>query len=131
MASRPLKILIAEDKPSVADSLAFMLRHDGHKVEIVSDGLQAFMTLNSRPNGFDLLITDNNMPKLDGYELVQRLRGKDNQIKVILLSAYLTCELIRKYDALGVTHTVDKPFDFSPLRVAIAEITEMIDAPVH
>ena len=131
MALRPLNILIAEDKSSVADSLSLMLRYEGHQVETASDGLQAFAKLVSNPGRFDLLITDNNMPRMNGSELVQKLRDANNPVKIIVLSAYLTYELVQKYNALGVDHTVDKPFDFSPLRLAIAEITETIDAPRH
>jgi CheY-like chemotaxis protein len=129
MPIRPLNILIAEDKASVADSLSMMLRRDGHQVEMAPDGVQAFSKLASKPARFDLLITDNNMPRMDGADLVYKLRETGNPIKVIVLTAVLTYDLVKKYKALGVDHAVDKPFDFSPLRLAIAEITEAIDAP--
>lgn len=126
MAARSLSILVAEDKISVAESLSLMLRYEGHHVETVFDGIQALAALVSNPGKFAVLITDNNMPRMSGVELVQKLRDFKNPIKIIVLSAYLTHSLDQSYRALGVHHIVDKPFDFSPLRLAIAEVTEAI-----
>ena len=126
MASRSLNILVAEDKASVAESLAMMLRYEGHHVETVMDGKQALTALVSSPGKFSVLITDSNMPKMSGVELVQKIHELRNPVKVIVLSVHLTPAVDQCYRALGVRHIVDKPFDFSPLRLAIAEISEAI-----
>ena len=126
MTSRSLNILVAEDKTSVAESLALMLRYEGHHVVTVLDGIHALTALVSAPGKFSVLITDNNMPKMSGVELVQKLHELRNPVKVIVLSAHLSPALDQCYRALGVRHIVDKPFDFSPLRLAIAEISDAI-----
>ena len=131
MKSRSQTILVADDKPSVADSLSMMLRYEGHHVETVSDGIQALTALISTPGKFSILITDNNMPKMSGVELVQKLHELRNPVEVIVLSAHLTSSLDQCYRALGVRHIVDKPFDFSPLRLAIAEISEAIGGELN
>jgi CheY-like chemotaxis protein len=59
-----LNILLAEDERSVAFSIFFALNCDGHKVEIVNDGAEALARLLLEPHAFDLLITDNNMPRM-------------------------------------------------------------------
>src|SRR2546423_11360454 len=70
----PLNILIAEDERAVAFSISFALKADGHKIEIVSDGEEALSELSRKPGGFDVLITDHSMPRVNGNELVKRLR---------------------------------------------------------
>ena len=57
----PRNILFAEDERSVAFSISFALKADGHKIEIVSDGEEALSELTRKPGAFDLLITDHSM----------------------------------------------------------------------
>lgn len=98
----PLDILLAEDERSVAFSISFALKGDGHKVEIVNDGEEALARLILEPRAFDLLITDNNMPRMTGVELMRRLRDASFYGKILVLSAHLSAENRAAYEALGV-----------------------------
>lgn len=120
----PLNILLAEDEPSVAFSISFALKSDGHKIEVVSDGEQALAELTAEPDAFDLLITDNNMPRMTGVELVRRLRDASYGGKILVLSAHLSRENRAAYDALGVDGMMPKPFDLHRLRALIRQIVE-------
>jgi two-component system, chemotaxis family, chemotaxis protein CheY len=102
MNSPPLNILLAEDERSVAFSISFALKCDGHQVEIVNDGEEALAKLMVERGVFDLLITDNNMPRMTGVELVRRLRDASFHGKVLVLSAHLSAENRAAYGALGV-----------------------------
>ena len=117
--SRPLNILLAEDERSVAHSISFALKADGHKIEIVTDGEQALAKLTAEPRAFDLLITDNNMPRRTGIELVRRLRETPFGGKILVLSAHLSPENCAAYDALSVDGMISKPFDLYYLRAVI------------
>src|SRR5438552_15605101 len=92
MNSPPLNILLAEDEHSVAFAISFALKCDGHKIEIVNDGEAALANLIVEPRAFDLLITDNNMPRMTGVELVRRLRETAFRGKALVLSAQLSVE---------------------------------------
>ena len=127
----PLNILLAEDERSVAFSISFALKADGHKIEIVSDGEQAFAKLTAEPGAFDMLITDNNMPRMTGVELVRRLRDTSFRGKILVLSAHLSPENRAAYDALGVDGMVPKPFDVLQLRALIRRIAEGGGAPAR
>ena len=120
----PLNILLAEDERSVAFSIAFALKPDGHRIEIVSDGEEALATLILERGVFDLLITDNNMPRMTGLELVRRLRDAAFSGKILVLSAHLSAENRAAYDALGVDGMIPKPFDLHQLRTVIRQIAE-------
>lgn len=118
----PFNILLAEDEPSVAFSVSFALKADGHKIEIVPDGAQALFELTSKPGAFDLLITDHTMPRMNGIELVKRVRDSVFQGKVVVLSAHLSAENRADYVALGVDVLIPKPFDVHGLRAAIRQL---------
>ncbi len=120
----PLNILLAEDERSVAFSISFALKADGHKIEIVTDGEQALAKLNAEPGAFDLLITDNNMPRMTGVELVRRLRDTAFGGKILVLSAHLSPENRAAYEALRVDGMMPKPFDLFQLRALIRQIVE-------
>jgi DNA-binding response OmpR family regulator len=120
--NKSLNILIAEDERSVAFSVSFALTVDGHKVEIVNDGEEALAKLTAEPAAFDLLITDNNMPRMTGVELVRRLRDASFSGKILVLSAHLSAENRAAYDALGVDGMIPKPFDLHQLRAVIRQI---------
>lgn len=106
---RPLNILLAEDEQSVAFSISFALKADGHRIEIAADGEQALSKLTEEPDAFDLLITDNNMPRMTGVELVTRLRETPFSGKILVLSAHLSPEKRAAYCALRVHGMMPKP----------------------
>jgi DNA-binding response OmpR family regulator len=118
----PLNILLAEDERSVAFSILFALKADGHKIEIVRDGEEALAELTRKPGAFDLLITDHSMPRANGVELVKRLRDTAFCGKIVVLSAHLSAENRAAYAALGVDLMVPKPFDVHELRAAIRRL---------
>jgi DNA-binding response OmpR family regulator len=121
-SSSPLNILLAEDERSVAFSILFALKADGHKIEIVRDGEEALAEVTRKPGAFDLLITDHSMPRANGVELVKRLRDTAFCGKIVVLSAHLSAENVAAYAALGVDLMVPKPFDVHELRAAIRRL---------
>jgi DNA-binding response OmpR family regulator len=121
-SSSPLNILLAEDERSVAFSILFALKADGHKIEIVRDGEEALAELTRKPGAFDLLMTDHSMPRANGVELVKRLRDTAFCGKIVVLSAHLSAENRAAYLALGVDLVVPKPFDVHELRAAIRRL---------
>ena len=118
----PLNILLAEDERSVALSICFALKPDGHKIEMVRDGEQALFDITAKPDAFDLLITDHSMPRMNGVELVKRLRERGFRGKILVLSAHLSPENRVAYQALGVDGLLPKPFDLFQLRDLIRRI---------
>ena len=115
----PLSILLAEDERSVAFSISFALKTDGHRIEIATDGELALLKLTAEPGAFDLLITDNNMPKMTGVELVKRLRETSFSGKILVLSAHLSVENRAAYSALRVDGMIPKPFELYQLRTVV------------
>src|SRR4051812_23154944 len=74
---KALKILTVDDEPSVASSISFALAGPTRKLMSAANGFAALARLEKDvPPPFDVVITDNNMPGMNGLELVRRLRAK-------------------------------------------------------
>jgi DNA-binding response OmpR family regulator len=121
-----LNILLAEDERAVAFSIAFALKLDGHRIQIVAEGGQAVASINTEPHRFDLLITDHSMPGMTGVELVCQLREASFRGKIMVLSAHLSPENRAAYEALAVDAMVSKPFDVHELRATITRLASGI-----
>ena len=119
------KILIVDDEPEIRDLLRLYLEKDGYDVVEAADGAQALSALQEeslRSEGIDLVILDIMMPGIDGYRVLQNIRGSSN-IPVIMLSAKGTdSDKILGLD-LGADDYITKPFQ--PLE-AVARVNSNI-----
>lgn len=108
-AVRPLHILYAEDLKQLRDFMGLMLGREGHTVETADDGSIALDRLNSDLTAFDLLITDHHMPRMNGLELVRRVRATSFAGRIIVFSSELNEEVHDQYRQLGVNLILPKP----------------------
>ena len=115
---RPLSILAVDDEISVTTSLSFILSGPGRTLSTADNGEQALERL-AEPPPVDVIITDNNMPKISGLEFVKRLRASGFPGRIVVLSAHLTEENRRAYSEMKVDRMLPKPFDVAELREAI------------
>jgi len=94
----------------------------GHEVEQAEDGVQA-LALASRQR-FDLVITDVNMPNMDGITLVRELRGKPNYkfVPLLVLTTEATSERKMQGKQAGATGWLVKPFNPERLLATIAKV---------
>jgi DNA-binding response OmpR family regulator len=83
-----VKILVVDDEPRLAKSLARMLASQGHEPTIAGDGIEAWDLFESTPDGWDMLITDIRMPRLDGVGLARRVRERGSAIPVVFISGH-------------------------------------------
>ncbi len=79
------KLLLVDDEPSVLDALELAFDDAGHETERALDGRLALGMLKNKP--FDLVVSDVNMPHLDGFALCRRLREAELKVPVLLLTA--------------------------------------------
>jgi len=114
------RILVVDDEPEVAAALRDLIEYEGFRVETAENGRQALHYL-KRGRRFDLIITDMNMPEMDGLELIRRVRQLKKNLPVIVLTGYATfksgLEAIRE----GVYDYVSKPFSVNLLMNVVHE----------
>ena len=108
-----MRILIAEDDSIIADGLSRSLRQAGYAVDWAPHGLEADAALASA--SYDLLILDLGLPKMPGLEVLKRLRARNSQLPVLILTALDgTVDRVKGLD-LGADDYMVKPFNFREL----------------
>lgn len=114
-----VRILAVEDETAVAQLLALVLGGPRCKVTTACNGEVALAKIDGDGPPFDIVITDHNMPKVTGLELVRGLRERAFGGKIAILSAHLTQENVRAYEDLRVDLLLSKPFEIDELRQAM------------
>jgi len=107
-----MRILIIEDEPDLLRSLAMALRDEGYAVDTAADG--EIGLFNAETVSYDAIVLDVMLPKLDGWDLLQRLR-KTRKTPVLMLTARDTSrDRVRGLDT-GADDYLVKPFDLAEL----------------
>ena len=104
-------ILTVDDSPSIRQMVAMCLRAAGYHVEEAEDGVAALERVAQAR--FDLVLSDVNMPRLDGFGLVAALRAQPGwaQVPILMLTTESSDEMKRRGRAVGATGWLVKPFD--------------------
>ena len=124
MKTDRLKILVVEDEKALAHVIATILGGPTAKVVRAANGWEALIKIGVAARPFDVVITDHRMPRMNGLELVRRLRAQNFGGKILVLSAHLSDEDIRAYEELSVDMMMSKPFDFDELQQAMAVLNK-------
>jgi type IV pilus assembly protein PilB len=116
-SSTPPNVLVLEDDADTQTLLQLILEKNGYAVTIAGDGIEALMQLGGQR--FDLILSDVNMPNMDGIQLLEIANQKDLQIPVIFLTADDTEACEQRCLELGATDYIKKPIkkDIVLLRV--------------
>jgi len=126
-------ILVVDDNPAMADTLADILEVKGFIVHAAASGAEALEILREQP--VDILLTDVKMPNMNGLELFQKARKLFPQLITIFMTAYSADELIQQGMAEGVKIVLTKPLEinfllhlFSAEQRIISEAHRMTEA---
>lgn len=118
----PQRILIVDDEPNIAASLEFLLQRGGYEVRVAHNGEEAL----AEAGRFDpqLVLLDVMMPKLNGYEVCQRIRQgpSGRAVKIVMLTARGRDVDEQKGMALGADLYVTKPFSTRDLVARVKEL---------
>lgn len=117
------KILVAEDEQAYSRALVLKLQNSGFEVESVENGEGALKVLET--SHFDLLLSDLIMPKMDGFELLQKLKEKGIDLKIIVISNLSQTEIEKKVKDLGAMDFICKS-DVSIADV-VSKIKDLVD----
>ena len=119
--SEAKKVLVAEDNVVLGDVIRFNLQRSGFEVTLARNGIEAYNQLASRP--FDILVTDFEMPGIDGGELCSRVRNelKLESLRIVMCSAKgLELDRDELISRLQLETILFKPF-------SIRELTNLLD----
>ena len=110
------RVLIADDEEGVRESLNLILSDD-YELAFAMDGEETLARLGQER--FDLLLLDIKMPKLDGLEVLKRLKGSQITTSVLMLTAYQSVELAKEAVKLGAMDYLPKPFERDQILSAV------------
>ncbi|MEJ2642348.1 MAG: response regulator [Desulfosarcinaceae bacterium] len=116
-------ILIVDDDPAILMLVSKMVLHLGFRPKTAIDGLDALKAIEKY--ACRLIITDDEMPKMDGYQLAEQIQRRDLGTPVIIMSAYEAGERLNALVASGrVAGTLLKPFNLKALGNIITVVND-------
>jgi two-component system chemotaxis response regulator CheY len=115
-------IMTADDSASVRQMVGFTLKDAGYAVVEADDGQDALNKLNG--SGVNMLITDLNMPNMDGIELIKQVRSQQQFkfIPIVMLTTESQAEMKQKGKAAGATGWIVKPFKPEQLVAVVKKV---------
>lgn len=117
------KILVVDDEPDlellIRQRFRHRIRNNELYFEFAGNGVEAMKMLTNDPDKFDMILTDINMPEMDGLTLLIRIKEQFKHYKAVVVSAYGDLENIRTAMNRGAFDFVTKPIDFTDLETTI------------
>jgi DNA-binding NtrC family response regulator len=120
------RILVVDDEPGIQQLISSVLRRSGYQVDTAEDGAAGWEALQS--THYDLLITDNNMPKMSGVELVKMLRSAQMTLLVVIASGSIPIEALNGDSSLQLAATLLKPFTVDQLLGTVEKVLHVAKA---
>jgi PAS domain S-box-containing protein len=117
--ARGERILLVDDEPMVRNAHRRLLESLGYRVETASDGEEALALFEKAPASFDLVLTDQTMPRLSGADLAKALLAIRADARVVLCTGYSDRVDERRAHALGVSALLAKPIDRETMAAAV------------
>lgn len=116
------KVLVVDDELDTLGLLSNILRAEGHQVIEATDGEAALERY--KEEAPDLIMLDILLPRLDGIEVLKRVRSADEAVGIIVVSALTSQELIREAMLAGADDYLSKPFTLKTIRKHIRRVLE-------
>ena len=113
-------ILVVDDEPQVVLMIAKALEGEGHTVLVARSGAEAISVWKSRPGEIDLLLTDFEMPDMDGAAVARSLRAAAPELPVILISG----------GSRALSNLVPRPSQFLPKPFSIGDLAQLTHSMV-
>jgi len=118
--NRKARILVVEDEAAIRDGLIDVFVFHGYDVDSAADGLQGLAKAES--GTFDLIVLDVMLPGVDGFEICRRIRARDRDQAIVMLTAKSADEDIVQGLTLGADDYVSKPFSVSQLVLRVQAV---------
>ncbi|RMF89691.1 MAG: diguanylate cyclase [Nitrospinota bacterium] len=118
----PPRILVVDDEQELCEVLREILSQEGYVVETAADGEETLALMQQR--AYDLVLSDLQMPKMDGLELLRRIKEFPSPPDVIIITGHASVESAVRAMKLGAVDYIPKPLNFDLLRLVVAKTLE-------
>ncbi len=119
ICSRNESILFVDDEPAIVETAKAMLERIGCRITALTDASQALRVFMRNPRAFDLVITDQTMPKMTGIALAKRILAKRKEVPIILCTGYSETVSAEKAKEAGICEFIMKPIAKKEMEQAI------------
>jgi CheY-like chemotaxis protein len=116
----PHRILVVDDEPDSRQLSSEVLTRCGYDVDLAVDGAAGWEAL--RTKHYDLLITDNVMPKVTGIEMVRMLRDQGAKMPVIMATGVMPAAELKRYSKIEISVILVKPYSIEELQEAVKKV---------
>jgi len=120
MTNRP-NVLVVDDEKSMRDSMHMLLK-DSYEVHLANSGKEAIQIIKKNP--IDLVLLDIRLPEIDGIEILKIIKGIDDSIEVIMVTAVITVGKAVEAIRHGAYDYITKPFDIQALTEQVEKVIE-------
>lgn len=110
------RILLAEDEAATRDFVKRSLENDRHEIVTASEGVEALALLTADPAGFDLLVTDYQMPAMDGISLAEKASKVKPGLPILLMSGFSIDRNQLTVAGANIVGLIAKPFTLEQIR---------------
>ncbi|MGA2937988.1 MAG: response regulator [Syntrophobacteraceae bacterium] len=122
---RRLEILILDDEPLVGWRLKPILQKEGYHVEIFVEPKEALARMQEKK--FDIVVTDIHMAELNGLQVLENVKAKSPETKVIMITGYATLETAQEAVTKGAFDFIAKPFRIGTIRDVIMKAAQALE----
>lgn len=124
LKNEDINILIVDDDKAVRSFLVKALEDQRYNVDIAEDGYIGFEK--SIKNDYHIILMDIKMPNMNGIEAIEAIRQVDPRQVIIIISAFIEPDVVKKAKELGVSKLMDKPFELKELLDVLESAIEEI-----
>ena len=122
--SKDLKVLYVEDNKEERDLTVEILENFFSDITVATNGEEGFEKFQN--SDFDLVLTDINMPKVDGITLTRMIREIDKRVPIVIITAYNQTDFLINSIDLGVSNYILKPFELEQFMLAIKKVSNKL-----
>jgi DNA-binding NtrC family response regulator len=121
---RPFSVLVVDDESEVRDLLVEYFREAGHQVSSAADGTEAVAEITNHPTKYDLIISDLQLPGVDGLGVLKAAKAANPATSVIIVTGYASVDSAVRAVRLGAYDYLTKPFTLGQIDVIVTRAAE-------
>jgi DNA-binding NtrC family response regulator len=121
-----LEVLVVDDEPDVRELLVEFFRNKGLKVASAADGRAAISALERDPARYGLVVTDLQLPHLDGLDVLRSARASNPSVVVIIVTGYASLDSAIQAVRLGAYDYLTKPFALGQIDVVLQRVQDRL-----
>ncbi len=116
---KQIRVLVVDDEPEMCRLIEQALKREGYQIDVSSSGIEALQMVKSF--NYHLLLTDLEMPVVDGLELTRKAKKQNPEIRVIMVTGNATVDIAIRSLRHKIDGYIRKPFNISKLRKVVRQ----------